>query len=373
MKLTKLSLIATLAISSAMAGGDIAPEVQPSTQVKEEVKQSDTTLNGKLTGYYYTDESVDLFDKDSSELGFATTLDVTHKFNDNISMNLSAVGYVNSIKRNKMMEGDKNGAFINVANITANYADTTFILGRQLLDTPMLGSFDWLLAPSSFEAYTISNQSFKDITLVASYVRTIRDNNAGDNFNELDGDNWTLGAVYDDKTISANLWYYNVDGAIDKYTQFYLDAGYDFGSFAAAAQYVMTDYDAGDDSDLFAIKATTSLNGFDLLAAYSNVSDNVAAFVGRDTIYTSSWNTFASTSEGNAFKVEASTTYEGVSATASYAYYEYEQLDDEGYEFDLILGYEITKAIDANLVFTNTDYGIGDDVNALEVFANYKF
>ena len=48
----------------------------------------------------------------------------------------------------------RSGAFFNVANITATFADTTLVLGRQLLNTPMLSGFDWLLAPGSFEAYT---------------------------------------------------------------------------------------------------------------------------------------------------------------------------------------------------------------------------
>jgi hypothetical protein len=374
MKLTKLSLIATLAISSTstFAGGDITP-LEPTTStptIVNEVCNSNTTINGKLTGYYYSDDSVDLFDNDSSEFALAATLDVTHKFNNNIAMNFSAIGYVNTIKRNFIMEGDKHSAFINVANITANYYDTTFILGRQLLDTPMLGGFDWLLAPGAFEAYTIANNSIDNLTIIGSYVRTHRTNNTGDNFNKLDGDNWTLGAVYDDKTISANLWYYNVDAL--KYSQVYVDAGYNFGSFALAVQYVNTDFDTAKDSDLFAIKATASLGGFDFVAAYSNLSGNVAGYVGRDTIYTSSWNTFASTVQGDSFKFEASTKYAGIIATASYAYYEYKS-NDEGHEFDLILGYDITKCIDVNIVYSNTNYGSDDDVNAIEIYANYKF
>ena len=31
------------------------------------------------------------------------------------------------------------------------------------------------------------------------------------------------------------------------------------------------------------------------------------------------------------------------------------------------------RHIDLNIVYSNTDYGIGDDTNALEVYANYKF
>jgi len=375
MKFTKLSMIATFAISSAVAGGDISPFEPKASEpaVSDSSCCAKTKVGGKLTAFYYTDDAdgIDMFDKDNSELAFAATLDVTHNFTNNIAMNFSVIGYANTIKRNYTMEDSDNGAFFNVANITANYADTTFVLGRQLLDTPMLGGFDWLLAPGAFEAYTIANNSFENVTLVGSYVRTWRANNTGDNFNELDGDNWTLGAVYDDKTISGNLWYYNVDAL--NYTQVYVDAGYNFGEFGVAAQYVSTDYDAGDDSDLFAIKATASLGGFDFLAAYSNVSDREAGYVGRDTIYTSSWNTFASDSVGDAFKVEASTKYEELSATMSYAYYEYDQGDDEGHEFDLILEYEVTKCIDANVVYSNTNYGEDDDENALEVFVNYKF
>jgi hypothetical protein len=80
-----------------------------------------------------------------------------------------------------------------------------------------------------------------------------------------------------------------------------------------------------------------------------------------------------SNSEGDAYKFEASTEFSDLSATASYAYYEYEQGNDEGHEFDLILGYNITDCIDANVVYSNTNYGSSDDINALEIYANYKF
>jgi hypothetical protein len=349
----------------------------------KEACNSNTTINGKLTGYYYTDDTVDLFDNDSSQLGLAATLDVTHKFTPNIAMNFSAIGYVNAIKKPNVfyMEDNKNGAILNVANLTATFADTTFVLGRQLLDTPMLGGFDWLLAPGAFEAYTVVNNSFENVTLVGSYVRTWRMNNTGDEWINLtnidDGNNWTLSAAYDNKTLSGSIWYYNVDAGAavrpDKYAQIYADAGYNFGSVQLAAQYVNTDYDIADDSDLFGLKVAGEVAGFNLMAAYVNVSDNVAGYIGRDTIYTSSWNTMTSNSVGDAYKFEASTEFSGVSASASYAYYEYEQGNDEGHEFDLILGYNFTDCIDANIVYSNTNYGSSDDINALEIYANYKF
>jgi len=406
MKFTKLSLIAAVAVSSAFAGGDIEPVV--AAPVVEEVL-SNTTIAGKLTGYYITTDSssaYDMFDKDWSQLGLAATLDVTHKFTDNIAMNFSAIGYLNTNRdipfnyiSNGYFESNDNGAYINVANITATFMDTTFILGRQLLDTPMLGSFDWLLAPGAFEAYTVANNSIENLTLVGSYVRTWRPNNSGDNFINLtdidDGNNWTLGAAYDNKTINASVWYYNVDagGVItdnttnpvttlnpSKYTQVYADAGYNFGVAKIAAQYANTNYDTAIDSDVFGVKASATLGSFNLMAAYENVSDNIVGFVGRDTLYTSSWNTFTSKVVGDSFKVEAGSEFAGVTASISYAYYEYETLsgvanNKDGSEVDVILGYSFNDSIDLNVVYTNTkaDFTNFDDVNALEIYANYKF
>jgi len=389
MKFIKLSLVSALAVSSAFAGGDITP-VEPVVEVPAVVIAEDcnnnTTISGKLQAYYYTDDTVDLFDEESSSLGTAVTLDVTHKFTNNIAMNFSAVGYVNlmddgtSVFFGPYMEEEESGAFINVANITATFAGTTVILGRQLLDTPMLGGFDWLLAPGAFEAYTVANSSIENLTLVGSYVRTWRPNNTGDNFVDLtdinDGNNWTVGAAYDNKTISGSVWYYNVDAG--DYTQVYADAGYNFDVVQLAGQYVYTDYNADETSTVFGAKASGTFGGFSLMAAYNNVADNITGFVGRDTLYTSSWNTFTSNVMGDSFKVEASGEFGGLTAAVSYAYYEYEQnaiagLEDDGSEIDVVLGYAFTKCISVDAIYSNTDYGEGDDANALEFIATYKF
>ena len=365
MKFTKLSLIATLAISSAFASGDIAP--------------TNTTIAGKLTAYYITndDNNQNLFDKKSSQLGLATTLDVSHNVTDWMTLNFSAVGYLNTLNQPNLeyMEGKKHGAFLNVANATFKYEDTTFVAGRQLLATPMLGGFDWLLAPGAFEAYTLVNNSIENVTLVASYVTKWRTNNTGDNFQNLTkvngGKNWTLGASYDDKTINGSLWYYNVDDA--KYTQVYADAGYNFGSAKVDAQFVNTDYDSGKDSTAYGLKVSTTLSNIDLYAAYNRVKDRETGFVGTDSLYTSSWYTFTSDAYNNkdldAWKIDASTKIAGVNAEISYADY------DKGNETDVILGYDFTKSIDAGLVYTNTKANAtgAKAVNALEIFANYKF
>jgi len=380
MKLTKLSLVAALAVSAAMAGGDIAP-VEPT--VETPAVASSTTINGKLTAYYYTDDTVDLFDKDSSALATAVTLDVSHKFNEMFTANFTALGYIN-LMDNEFFEGynGTSDAYFNVANLTATFGDTTAVLGRQLLGTPMVQGYDWLLAPASFEAYTVVNSSIENVTLVGSYLREYRANNSGSDFLDLtdigSGNNWTLGAAYDDKTLSASLWYYNVDAGLalfgSEFTQVYVDAGYNFGTVAVAAQYANTDFDTMASSDVFGIKASTEVSGISLMAGYNYVSDNYVGYVSWNGLYTNSWNTTTAWSLGNAFKVEAATEISGISVTGSYAYYEYDEVGlTDGHEFDLILGYDVTDSISVGAVYANTDYGTGDAIDQLELFASYKF
>jgi len=242
----------------------------------------------------------------------------------------------------------------------------------------MISGFDWLLAPGAFEAYTIVNKSISNLTLVGSYITEYRANNGGTDFVELEGDNWTVGAAYSD-AFDVSIWYYNNDNY--GYTQVYADAGYDFGPVAVAAQYVDTDWDSPEeDSTAYGIKASGSVAGFDLMAAYVNVDDNVVGYVDNDAIYTSMWNTLASNSVGDSYKFEAATEFYGVSASAAYAYFEYDNLQamdpnyDEGSEFDLILGYGITDCISVDAIYTSTDYGEGEgDDQAMELIATYKF
>jgi len=376
MKLTKLSLIATLAISSAFAGGDIAP-VEPVVEAAPLAAcgaKEGTTINGKLTGYYITDDSNDEMFGDGHQLALAATLDVSHAFTNWLTANFSAVGYLNTLNQDTWgyFEGEKKGAYFNVANLTATYGDTTLVAGRQLLDTPMIQGYDWLLAQGSFEAYTLMNSSIENLTLVGSYITKHRANNSGEFGNSFNGDNYTIGAAYDDKTISGSVWYNNIDDVTaGDYSQVYVDLGYDFGTFKLEGQYV--DTDASTDTSAFGIMASTSVAGFDLSAAYNRLTDGDTAYVGWNGLYTNQWNlTVADQHDGedlDAFKVAAATTFMDISAELSYADY------DKGNETDLILGYDFTDVIDAGVVYTNTKLNEtgASSVNQLEVYANYKF
>ena len=389
MKLTKLSLVAALAVSSAFAGGDIAP-VEPVVEapvVEAAACNSNTTINGKAVLYSFTSDdygALDWYKGNSSALGAAVTLDVSHKITDNVTANVTAVGFTNLTNSYDnggawgYFESEETGAYLNIANITAAYGDTTFVLGRQLLDTPMIQSFDWLLAPGSFEAYTVVNKSISNLTLVGSYIEAYRMNGSGTDFADLDGDNWTVGASYSD-AFDASVWYYNVDAVAplnpDQYTQIYADAGVELAGIKLAAQYVDTDYDVVDDSTAYGVKAETTLAGFDLAAAYVNVDDAPAGFVDWDGLYTSMWMTPTSISVGDNFMVSAATEFSGLSVSAAYGDFEYENVGTEGgSEFDLILGYGVTDCISLDAAYTITDYGDGSgDEQVMELIATYKF
>ncbi len=370
MKIIDISLITAIAVSGVIAGGDIEKVETEIIEIEKVVEPTKTTVDGNLKAYSYTNDSVDFYDKESSSTATAVTLNVSHEIINGVTANFTALGYTDLGDEAGLhkMEGQSTGAFFNVANLTASYANTTFIAGRQTLDTPMIGSFDWLLAPTGFEAYTLVNKSVNNLTLVASFVDKIRANNSGEEFVKLDGDNFTIGASYSD-AFSASVWYYNVDAA--NYTEVYADAGYTYSDIKVEGQVISTDYDdEGEDSTVYGVKASGIFSNINLSAAYNSVNDREAGAIEIDSLYTSSWNINASEIIADSYRIEAGTQYAGISATASYADY------DTANEVDVILNYAFNNALSMDAIYTSTEYDTTSDdgaEDALELIATYKF
>jgi len=408
MKITKLSLIAALAISAAFAGGDIEkPEViiVPTPEVA-------TTVDG-LAKLYYMSSTPDSGTASTGSIG-GVTLNVTHKLFDGVTANFSAVGTMNFSAENKstnlMIEkvasgtlknpttGNRStaGAFFNVANLTFNYGDTTIIAGRQILNSPMIGSYDWQMAPSSYEAYTVVNSSISGLTLVGTYLTKHRGQGNGDIWTDLTstavgignakGQNWAGAAIYnagDYGTLSA--WYYNVD--IFDYTQYYVDYGFKAYGMGLKVQYVGTTYgttnasagSAGpmvgtDNATAIGTEVSAEAYGWSLAVAYAQLAGNKTGYIDRDGLYTTSWMTQASLSYNGkdtaTYKVTAKGDIFGLNTTLSYAGY-----GDDGSEIDAIFGYTYNKTLGAQVVYSSTTANTSGAkaTNVVEVALTYKF
>jgi hypothetical protein len=332
-------------------------------------EEKSLTVSGKEQLYYYSTSAESLFDEKSTGSAGAVTFDIKQKITETTNANFTAVGYshLGTDWGTQYMEGSRTGGFFNVANITGNQGGISFVLGRQLLDTPMLGSFDWLLAPSAFEAYTLGYRASDKLSVVASVVNKVRDNNTGDSFKKLKDENYAVGVSYNDG-IETNFWFYRVDGL--DYSQFYLDASESIDGIKLSLQAVKTNYGAGENSLSYGLKASSETSGLKYSLALNHISDREAGMVGLDSIYTSSWNSFASQDIGNSWKAEISEEMSGgASATVSYADYE-----TIGNEFDIIVGYPLSSSVSFDAIFATTRYQQGSSSeNSLEFVGTYQF
>jgi hypothetical protein len=331
-------------------------------------EKSDTKVDGKVQLYYYTTDKDSLFSSESTNTGGAVTFNISHKFSDAITANFTPIGYDSlGSSVGGAMEGKKHtsDAYFGDANIAFSMDSAVAIIGRQQLATPMLGSFDWLLAPSHFEAGTIV-QKIENLTWAGAYVTKLRANNSGTEFVKLKDDNYALGVGYATGVIDANLWYYNIDAR--GYTQIYADISERKNGVLYAVQGISTKYDEGENSMAYGLKIVGEIDGWDMTIAYNSVNDRAVGFVEVDSLYTSSWNTWTSNKLDDSFKIEISKKSKEMSSRLSYAKY------DEGYEMDVVFGYEIMKDISLDTIFSNTKQSDdSDESKALEFIATYKF
>ena len=335
MKFTKISLIAALAISASVGA----------------------EVSGKLTAYSYDVEN------SAAQRDAALTLSVTEKLTNNIKVNATVVA-VDGLGSNTTIQ--PNGSLATEANIEATFGNTTVKAGRQYIESPMFYSFDWLMKPVAFEAVSVVNTDIENTTLVAVDANNMA-GNTDTSFSKLNGTNRAYGAMYATDNYSANAWYYDIEHS--SYDQVYIDATKTFGNIETSAQYASTDYETGLDSTAYGIKATTNVAGVDITVAASDIDDKAAGYVAGDSIFTSSWNYFASDTVGSATKISASKEISGISTEVSYANYEG---DDK--ELDIILGYSVNDKISIDAIYTDTNYNnTTNDESALEIIATYSF
>ena len=161
MKFTKLSLIAALAVTTAMAG--------------------DAKISGDAKVFYGTDDSGtnDFFEQGGSFGDAAVSLDYTREVKDGVTLNLgvtgiSTLGLESDLVSNTWINHGptvvNDVVWLDTANMVLNMGKTTAVVGRQELDTPFFRSEKWNIAANTFDAAVLVNSNIPETTLVGAWV-----------------------------------------------------------------------------------------------------------------------------------------------------------------------------------------------------------
>jgi len=314
MKLTKLSLIAAMAASSVMAGGDIKPVAEEEVVVVEEV--SPWSFGGNAKFFYSTTDgdNIDLFSQESAIGQAAVSADVSYAFADTWKANVGLTGIATLGLDDHMVGGvwlyaganatNDPDAFTSIGdalwfdtvNITGTAFDgkATFILGRTELDTPFAFTETWNIANNTFDAAVATVNPMDALTLVAAYIYDGNGNGeridtinggftGGDGYFPMGGVEkgaWTVAAIGKFDAVTAQAWYYDV---VDIAQAVWLQVDADFNGFTVGGQYAYIDpSDLGgamsanlDDyeSSAFAAKIGYAKDAFDIWGAYSKVDE----------------------------------------------------------------------------------------------------
>lgn len=307
-----------------------------------------------------------------------------------------------------LLAKDSNGnhedfTVVGESYIKAILGNTTLKLGRQELELPWINTDDNRLAPQSTNAYTITNNSIKDLDILFSHVTRMR-GKASESFISMtryadlpiDRSVSTLGITYKGiKDLEMQLWdFYGYDFINNLYMKsIYTQETEENWTWHIAGQY-LKQTDVGDqlggvtDSYMYALETGVSTNGFDISLTGSVVGND-------DILYPWGHDFFVSAVINDLYQakgkgVRAVLAYDfnkigipGLSAKAAYAYF---NLPDSGVnagpdlsETDLDLKYKFHGYFDglgirARYGIVNQDESLGgEDYGDMRVQMTYNF
>jgi hypothetical protein len=283
-------------------------------------------------------------------------------------------------------ENNNDYAIIAEAYLKGTFSNTTLILGRQTIDTPFADSDDIGMVPNTFEAYTLINKDIKDTTIFISQVQKMSgvDSESPSQFTSLNGSKGVqvLGLTYEgiDHTALAG-WFYNISGE-GKIS--YLEATYenetDAYTYGGVVQYVLQDYERGEDSTIYGVAASFGVKsvGLTTTVSYNNTHGRAAenffgggpfvtnaehntlkeaGFDGNIILYTLEW-------DASVVGVEDLMLRVNIDAHHGEQYY--------AREYDIVAEYSYSDTMNISAVYSNID-DRDESFKNLRVFANYSF
>ncbi len=395
MKRISLSIVA-LAMLSTAAMADI----------------SSKSFGGSASLFYRTNDagSGDLFNRGTSygnaavQLGGTAAVgscDTCVKLNYGIT-GVSTMGLENTLVAGTWINHTVDDAiWIDTLNLAFHplngLSNTTMVVGRQALDTPMVFTETWNIAKNTFDAAVAVNNDIVDTTLVGAWVG--RSNNAGagtaftvnatkgfsdDSFNQFltkEGA-YAFGAVTKIiPSVTAQAWYY-IAPSVANVT--WIQADTEYAGFGLGAQFARLDASDNSDGNAFAVKLGYNYEGIGLSAAYSSVdamtgTSKALGFknLGNDQskLYTEAWWNFdhVGESDTDSFNITAEYSAKDIADFGVY----YTSADHGGAVADMQeIAVTATKSLgnlDATLAYINTDVDGSDAVNDVQAYLTYNF
>jgi len=372
MKLTKLSLVAALALTATSAFAI------------ENVK-----VDGQAVFYYQSNAdqgtNQDLLSKDNSVANFGVSIGATADLGAGFGAGvrgyyLDTLGVEGNIVNGVAQVADAGdpvggAGWLGEGYLTYAIGNTMIKAGRQEVDTPFAFSETWSVFPTTFDATLIVNKDIQDITLIGAFISEVNSNGNMDNFaavgapttagglNAFSAGNgaYLLAATYTGvKNTTINGYAYNLRSLANAYwfdatTNF---AGTDvFKGITAKIAYANLELDTAnsDATDAFTAELSTKVGDFDLSAAFSDVSTgdmgiyNVAGSGVKTKLYTASL--FAAEDEAAAtdttsWQVKASTDFMGVGVTAQYSQFDHGNNDGKALSPASVIGNQKTKLVE---------------------------
>jgi len=354
MKLGKLSLVAVMALGTSAFAIDNT-KVDGGVKFIYQTADWEMTSAEKASGLYETG----LFKKGNlanalsgasyggaASGGLSFTVGGTADLTTGVSAGAEVQGFTTLGLENNLVIGSMQGSRLDVDDaasmaqlwMAATLGKTTVKLGRMELDTPLAFTEKWNLIKNTFDAAVVLNNDLPDTTLVGAWVGKHNGDTTGAGYVAhlntyttfgVSGA-YAFGAI--NKSIpntTAQAWYYNVCDVADA---FWLQADTKVMNMVnLGVQYANMDPKASgpQDSNIWAVKASADVAGFNVYAAYSDADkDGTASFANVSTndktkIYTGDGSIYMDgivTRPGaEAFKIGASTgMIPGVKVAASY-------------------------------------------------------
>lgn len=277
-------------------------------------------------------------------------------------------------------------AYLGEAYVNYSFNNGAARLGRQQLDNPFINTDDIRMHPNTFSAVWFNMNLGDNLTLDAGHVSEWAGFDSGGSQEKFktagaDGVN-AIGATFKMKAHHTfQGWYYDF---IDQYTQYYVDAAYENGSFSAGLQYSQYNEEKSSnvDGSVWGVTASYALGPVTLGIAINEGSNDAGKSA---SLGLGGGNYFASMDEmtigdltnasAHVVSVEYAVSDKFTIGLASGHFEDETKATTDTDEADLVLGYTANDNLDIEFVHTVVDNKADANSSFTRNFArvNYNF